>query len=154
MTDPFNTGPISEPILSPAGGIVAPRRNPYVARPMNPMLSPYQTQFRQATGPMVYPQIGNLYMNQVGRANMSSSPWSTGPRHRRCPVCANSPYYPMRPIGGGMMNPYGPPRPPMGPYGRPPMGPYGGPPMGPPPMAPMGPPPMNPMGPPPLRPFF
>ena len=75
MNDPFNTGPISEPILSPAGGIVAPRRNPYVTRPMNPMLSPYQTQFRQATGPMVYPQIGNLYLNQVGRANMMSSPW-------------------------------------------------------------------------------
>ena len=48
----------------------------------------------------------------------------------------NSPYYPCRPIGGGMMNPYGYP---MGP---PPRSGYGMPPMGP------------PMGPPPMRPFF
>ena len=48
MYDPYNTGPMSEPILSPVGQPIMARRNPYYPRPVNQFLNPYSTQMRSA----------------------------------------------------------------------------------------------------------
>ncbi len=128
MYEPYNTGPMSGPVLSPVGPPIMPRRNPYYPKPINPFLNPYNIQYRQLMWPVA----------QVLPRNNGSCP-----HHGTfCPT----------PRSGGM---YGPPRGPMGPLGpinpmRPPIGPRG--PMGPlGPLNPMGPPrgqrnPMGPMG--------
>ena len=110
MYDPYNTGPMSEPILSPAGGIIAPRRNPYYPKPTNPFLNPYTTQFRRAMGPYMYPIMrGPMGPPPMGRPRPMGMPM--GPR----------------PMGPPPMGP-----PPMGmPMGPPPMCPPMGMPMGP-----------------------
>lgn len=117
MYDPFFTGPMSQPVLSPAGGIIAPRRNPYMVRPTNPFINPYVTQMRQSMGPMY----------------MSLPPASGGLPAPRRP----------RPMGPMGMPPRGPMMMPPPPGCQPPMGmsPMGPPPMG---MPPMGPPPIGP----------
>ena len=114
MYDPYNTGPMSSPILSPAGGWVMPRRNPYYPKPTNPMLNPYNAQYRQNTWPVVQPLMMSPY-GVPGRSPMGPF----GPPTRR-----PSDGYPggMRPRGP--MGP--PPRGPMGPHPRGPMGPIPG----------------------------
>ena len=52
MSDPYNTGPMSEPVLSPAGQIIMPRRNPYYTRPTDQFLNPYTNQMRKAMFPI------------------------------------------------------------------------------------------------------
>ena len=139
--DPYNTGPMSEPILSPAGGIIAPRRNPYYPKPINPFLNPYTHQFRRTMGPYMMPlrgPMGGLRPYGPNRAFFPPSRFKPG-----WPGLNSPPPY----MGPGT---YGrPPGPP--PMGTPPMGmpPMGMPPMGTPPMSPMGMPPMGmpPMGP-------
>jgi hypothetical protein len=62
MYDPYNTGPMSEPILSSVGPPIAPRRNPYYPKPTNPFLNPYTNQMRMAMRtpymPMGAPPMG------------------------------------------------------------------------------------------------
>ena len=153
MTDPFFTGPISQPVLSPAGGIVAPRRNPYVIRPTNPITSPYASQMRprcyhqnnpyrvRPSNPFTNPYITQMRQT-MGPMYMTLPPASGGfPRPPRRPR-------PMNPYGPRATNPYapiyrGPMMMPPAPSGVPPMGvPPMGPPMGP---GSMGPPTMGPM---------
>ena len=107
MYDPYNTGPMSEPVLSPVGPPVMPRRNPYYPKPTNPFLNPYTTQMRSTMA-------------------------QACPCHHRGPMGGlRGPIGPMGPPPRGPMGP-----PPMGPMGPPPMGPMGPPPMGMPPMGP------------------
>ena len=158
MRDPYYTGPMSEPVLSPAGGIVMPRRNPYYVKPTNPFLNPYTTQYRHTLWPM------SQSLPRTGAAGscphhgiFCPSPISGGigprPMNPYGPRRPMNPYRPMRgplnglppigrpPRGPRPMNPYGPMgRPPMNPYG-----PIGGPMGGPPPMGPLG--PIAPVGP-------
>lgn len=129
MYDPYNTGPMSQAVLSPAGGIVAPRRNPYYPKPISPMTNPYM-------------------QPRMGCPRRSTNPYYTKPIN---PML--NPYMTQYRMSMGPMAPYVMPRGPMGglrtmsmsPVGTMPMapkGPMGGPPpMGPPPM---GPPPMGP----------
>lgn len=139
MRDPYYTGPMSEPVLSPAGGIIMPRRNPYYTKPINPVLNPYNAQYRHTIWPMVQS------LPRTGAAGSSTS----CPHHGVfCPT----------PMSMGIISPISRPpygRPPYGrpPYGRPPYGrpQYGRPPMGRPPMGPMGTPPI---GPPPISPML
>lgn len=107
MYDPYNTGPMSEPVLAPVGPPVMPRRNPYYPKPTNPFLNPYTTQIRSAMA--------------------QSCPYHRGPMGG-----LRGPLGPMNPPPHGPMG--GPP--PRGPMGPPPMGPMGPPPMGMPPMGP------------------
>ena len=119
MYDPYNTGPISQPILSPAGGIVMPRRNPYWPRRTNPMLNPYNAQYRINSWPVTQPMMRSPF-GMPGRVPM-------GPFGR--------------PARGPLNGPPGSPRavPPAGGFNRVPMGPppggFGAPPPGPPPMS-------------------
>ena len=133
MRDPYYTGPMSEPMLSPAGGMVMPRRNPYYAKPTNPFLNPYNAQYRHTMWPVTQA------MPRAGAAGSC-------PHHGTfCPT-PRSGGFGMPPLGPGMGRPPRPPRgfggPPMGPPPMGPLGPlsggYGMPPMGPPPMGPMG----------------
>lgn len=135
MRDPYYTGPMSEPVLSPAGGIVMPRRNPYYTKPTNPFLNPYNAQYRHTMWPVTQslPRTGTL----------NNSCPHHGPY---CPTPRSGGFMP--PINSGFrvpgMGPMGP-RPPRGPRG--PRGPMG-------PMGPMGYPPMGPMMPPPTSPYL
>ena len=93
MYDPYNTGPMSEPVLSPVGPPVMPRRNPYYPKPTNPFLNPYTTQMRSTMA-------------------------QACPCHHRGPMGGlRGPIGPMGPPPRGPMGP-----PPMGPMGPPPMG--------------------------------
>lgn len=106
IRDPYYTGPMSEPVISPAGGIIMPRRNPYYVKPMNPMLNPYNAQYKSAMWPTVQriPRTGG-----------------TCPHHGIfCPTPTSMNRPPMGPMGTPPMGP-----PPMGPMGPPPMGPMG-----------------------------
>lgn len=94
MYDPYNTGPMSEPILSPVGPPIAPRRNPYYPKPTNPFLNPYSTQMRTAMRSAYLPPAPSY-----GMGSMSGCPHPGG-------------MSPMGPPPGGMMGP-----PPMGPMG-------------------------------------
>ena len=125
MYDPYNTGPISEPMLSPVGPPVAPRRNPYIPKPTNPMTNPYISQMRHNMWPMMPPPRSSGGMPPPRRGSMGIPPLGAPPR--RGPM---NPYSPYRPSG--------PPMPPGGYMGPPPMNPapLGAPPMGPPPMGP------------------
>lgn len=142
MRDPYYTGPMSEPMLSPAGGMVMPRRNPYYPRPTNPFLNPYSAQYRHTIWPMSQalpsgpcPHHGTFCPNPIsGGIGRPMGPRPMGPMGRppRGPMGPLGPIGPMGRPPRGPMGPLGP----IGPMGPPPMGPMGGPPMGPPPMGP------------------
>ena len=136
MYEPYNTGPMSAPVLSPVGPPIMPRRNPYYPKPTNPFLNPYNAQYRQMMWPVA----------QVMPRNMGPCP-----HHGTfCPTPRSSGIYgpPRGPMGPlGPINPMSPeprrPRGPMGPLG--PINPMSGPPRG--PMGPFGPVGMPPIGP-------
>ena len=149
MYDPFFTGPMSQPV--PAGGIVLPRRNPYVVRPTNPTTNPYNAQMRYTMCPYHH---RNPYMARP--TNPFTNPYITQMRQSMGPM-----YMTLPPASGGLPRPPRRPRP-MNPYGPRATNPYAPIYKGPMPMPPapgggMGPPggggvggipPMPPMGPP------
>lgn len=92
MYDPYNTGPMSEPILSPVGPPIAPRRNPYYPKPTNPFINPYSTQMRTA--------MHSPYMPSYGMCGMGCPP----PRGGMPPIGPP----PMGPMGGPPIGPMGP----------------------------------------------
>jgi len=180
MYDPYNTGPVTQIQVSPAGGVIYPRRNPYFVKPMNRMTNPYSQNrrfcpYKMSRRPFV-PRMSSPILSPAGgiiapRSNTYYTKPIFNPYHQCGPGCygpSNNPFSPT-PVNT-LLNPYmtqyrdsmgslapyvmrnefGDLRPKsMGdsavmPMGPPPMGP---PPMGPPPMGPppMGPPPMGPM---------